>query len=237
MKYYWINNDCCKNNFVFMQHQLKENNISHERISAQSYESIPLKNIILRSYTDINKINIANILSHIEAIKKGFENDEDYFIVIEDDIVIKKFNDTKLLIYINDFEIKNNCEIDILQIFISSQNMVSKLYYNQFSKDNNLIIKRDYDYNGTSCYLITKNGAKKILDKILYGNDGRYDLSLSSSNKLEDLLYKYCNTYILTYPMLLFAENFILKDKMNKIATNNVIKTIHKNDDRTYILI
>lgn len=41
--------------------------------------------------------NLVCIISHLKAIKKGYEDGEQYFCVVEDDMVIEKINFKKYL--------------------------------------------------------------------------------------------------------------------------------------------
>jgi hypothetical protein len=67
-----------------------------------------------------------------------------------------------------------------------------------------LIIKSDNTYPSACYYLITRDGAKKILDKYVAVIDNIIHINLSHKEwcVADNILYLTANTYILTYPII-----------------------------------
>jgi GR25 family glycosyltransferase involved in LPS biosynthesis len=74
MKHYWINIDSSVDRREYMTKQFKENNIDNFRISAETPETIKDCKIMRHpdSY-DTKPVEIACLLSHLKAIKKGIQ--------------------------------------------------------------------------------------------------------------------------------------------------------------------
>ena len=84
----------------------------------------------------------------------------------------------KICKYIEIQEKINNDKIEILQLHTSSHPCVIKLF-NDYFLDNRLIIKSDNTYPSACYYLITRDGAKKILDKYVDVIDNIIHINLS----------------------------------------------------------
>lgn len=235
MKYYWISDNSSVNQRLSMEKRCS--NIPNERI-AISGDILSKCNIIKHPLSsNASNKEYYKTLSHLLAIQKGYSDGEECFIVMEDNICISKLNTNKLMIYMNNFELDNNCKIDVLQIYTSNHTHISKLYHTHFAPNGRFIIKRDADYSGGGCYLVTRNGAKKILDQIIKYQD-HYDFSDSKSGTVDDIIFNKFETCVLTYPMLLTdgCSNGSDGSVMHQTITNNVIKRIHERDDRIYLL-
>ena len=137
------------------------------------------------------------------AIKSGYDDGNDFFCVTEDDIVINKVDFNKICKYIEIQDKINNDKIEILQLHTSSHPCVIKLF-NDYFLDNRLIIKSDNTYPSACYYLITRDGAKKILDKYVAVIDNIIHINLSHKEwcVADNILYLTANTYILTYPII-----------------------------------
>ena len=240
MKYFWININSCIKRRIFMEKQFI--NIDNERIIAKTPQTINFDNII----KNVDSTNTGNeygcILSHIYAIKKGYEEGHKYFFVVEDDMHIIKFNDNKLLSIINDYEIRHNCKIEMLQIFTNGHPLIIEMYNKNFINENELIRKRDQDYPGTGCYLISHEGAKKLLDKFVINfEEEKFDLSYSFWCCADNILYKSINSYILTYPVMIstieFGSEIHNNHVMNHKIANDFIQTIHNKNNQMYRFI
>jgi GR25 family glycosyltransferase involved in LPS biosynthesis len=235
MKYYWINIDKSTNRRQFMEKQLI--NIKNERISAKTPETIIFENIIKNKDSTNIKSEYACILSHLYALKKGYEDGDEYFFVIEDDMHIIRFNDNKIINIIKDYEIRNECKIEMLQIFTNSHPLIIQMYNENYIGQQELIKKRDQDYPGTGCYLITREGAKKLLDKFVISfEEEKFDLSYSFWCCADNILYKQINTYILTYPVMVstieFGSEIHNSHVMNHKIANDVIVMIHNKNNQ-----
>jgi GR25 family glycosyltransferase involved in LPS biosynthesis len=201
MKHYWINIDSSVDRREYMTKQFKENNIDNFRISAETPETIKDCKIMRHpdSY-DTKPVEIACLLSHLKAIKKGYDDGDQYFCVCEDDFILCNIDDSKLINHINNFQEKHNSTIEALQLFVSSDHYIYDLYKDHFV-NNEVIIKREISYPGAVYYLVSREGAQKILEKYILSNNN-YDLSLASWTVSDHLIYAAVNTCVLTYPVI-----------------------------------
>lgn len=218
IKYYWINIDKCNERRLYMEEQFKEKQINNLRINASTPES--LINDINDNppyfcgnpyclYNNCNdcKFEYSCIASHLRAIKKGYEEltDENYFIVCEDDIFIPFKPNFNLII--------ENLpkDFDIFQMMVLDKDASEKLYNNHYKKQE-YYVKHDVtkSYWSTGMYLISKNGAKKLIDFFYDNNTNKFHINKGNSVKQADvLLYVFCNTYTSTIPLCVPNLNFI----------------------------
>ena len=230
MKHYWINIDRCKDRKEFMEKQFKIKNIANYRISAETPETIINYNII-RNDESINTTTpeeISCILSHLKAIKQGYDDGNPYFCVLEDDIEFANINFSKMLHYVEVAQNKNNENVEILQLYTSGHPVVIQLYNEHFLK-NEIIIKRTEAYPGAVYYLISREGARKILDKyVLSANN--FDLSHYSWTAADHIIYAAANAYVLTYPILVtditYGSTLHPEHLPNHEYCNNIIRHI-----------
>jgi len=205
MKHYWINIDECIIRKEFMEFQFNEKNISNYRISAVTPSKLNNYNIKIKEEesTKSNNAEISCIISHLLAIKKGYDDGDNYFCVAEDDIVAEKLDFNKIMNYIQQEENKTNEKIEILQLHTCSHICVIKLF-NDYFLNNKIIIKSNNTYPSASYYLISREGAKKILDKYfsIIDNNITIDLSYNEWCVADNIIYITLNTYILTYPVI-----------------------------------
>lgn len=210
MKHYWINIDERADRKKYIEKVFKDHNIINERISAVTPQTLSEYNI---KYYDNNvrmKQEYACIISHINAIKKGYEDGDEYFCITEDDFILQRpFDFNKIFEYIKTTEKENDEKIEILQLHVNQVNNIIKLYYN-FVNNGKILTKRILpEYEEAWCttyYLISRDGAKKILDTVLIGDT----IDLKKYNKFcvaDDLLYNIANTYMISYPLIIANTN------------------------------
>ena len=85
----------------------------------------------------------------------------------------------------------------------------TELFYDNFYKNNNLFIKYFPIIPSAGFYVMRRNGAKKILDKYINKETGKYDLRNCEYLKLADvLIYQSCNTIVSTFPFCYPNINF-----------------------------
>ena len=231
MKHYWINIDRCADRKEYMEKQFREKNIDNYRISAETPETIVDYTIIRNvDSTDTTQEEISCILSHLKAIKKGYDNGDEYFCILEDDLEFTNIDFQKIFKYIEDFQNKNNEVIEILQFFTNGHPPVIELYNQHFLKDE-IIRKRVEPYPSTAYYLISREGARKILDKFILAKNN-YDLSYSHWTAADHILYAVVNAYILTYPIavsdITFGSILHPNHLNNHEYCNNIIRHIWK---------
>jgi GR25 family glycosyltransferase involved in LPS biosynthesis len=238
LKYYWINLDKAIERKEFMENQFNSYKINNERISAKTpndlIDILEDKPPFFCGYKECldNKckncpIEYATICSHLEAIKRGYMSGSDYFIICEDDVILK-FNidfDTIISNFPKDFE--------IIQMMVISKSHLEYLYNDCFLK-NNFFIKYAPIIPSAAFYLMSHNGAQKILEKFINKNTNKWDLSEFSGLKVADvLIYQSANTCVSTFPLCSFNINF--KSQIHDFhfkAHNDAYETIneiHKN--------
>jgi GR25 family glycosyltransferase involved in LPS biosynthesis len=209
LKHYWINLDKCADRREYMEAQFHKKEIDNYRISAETPDTIrDNQYTIKRNEQSINTTTpceIACILSHLKAIARGYADGDPYFCVLEDDIEFINIDFKKMLKYVEAAQNKNNEVVEILQLYTSSHPVVIQLYNGHFLKDDgdgcggNIIAKRHEAYPGAVYYMVSREGARKILDK--YVNENGYDLSYYSWTAADNIIYAAVNSFVITYPV------------------------------------
>jgi len=220
-KIVWINLDRSVERKKNMESLLNQTNIPHQRISGIDGQKINVNKITNDLIMD-KKMSLGEIgctLSHIKSINALKNEKGNYFMVCEDDIGFDnlgyfKKNDLKKII-------KNAPKFDIL--------MINKTYTKEL---NNTYEKWITNYNknkkiwGTVCYIISKDGVKKICKICEYINDNQFKFNkniYNGFNVADIYLYKLLNTWVYKY-------NFInTSDQISFIHNNHL--NYHKNSN------
>ena len=135
MKHYWINIDECIVRKEFVELQFNERNIPNYRISAVTPSTLFNYNIIMnQGSSNSSPAEISCIISHLLAIKKGYDDGDNYFCITEDDIVTEKIDFNKIINYIEQEENIINQKIEVLQLHTSSHPCVIKLFNDYYGK-------------------------------------------------------------------------------------------------------
>lgn len=230
MKHYWINMDKCIDRKEFMDNQFKQKNIDNFRISAETPDTIINYNIIRNdeSIATTTPEEISCILSHLKAIEKGYDDGDPYFCILEDDLDFANIDFSKILNYIKEAQNKNNEKVEILQLYTSGHPVVIQLYNEHFLK-NEVIIKRAESYPGAVYYLLSREGARKILDKYVLSKNN-YDISYSSWTAADNIIYAAVNSFVLTYPVVVtdiaYGSTLHPEHLPNHEYCNNIIRHI-----------
>jgi GR25 family glycosyltransferase involved in LPS biosynthesis len=229
MKHYWINIDRCTDRKEFMERQFTDNNIVHQRISAQTPDRIEGYSIIRHPDSKEKPSEICCILSHLKALQQGYDDGEEYFCVTEDDVNIPKLNFEKILAYVKEAEARDNTVIEMLQLYTSGHPYIINMFQN-YACNNQFVIRREQCCPATVYYMATRAGAKKLLDKFKIADD-KYDLSYSGWTAADNVLYRPINTYILSYPITTTNIDYgsiIHQEHIgNHESANQLIKKIH----------
>ena len=232
MKHYWINIDKCVDRRQYMEQQFNSKMIENFRIEAETPNTIKEYQIMRNEKsTAATPEELSCIISHLKAIKKGYEDGDPYFCIVEDDMVLNKINFDKILTHIKIAEECSDEPIDILQLHTNGHPSVIKMYNENFLKYNEIIKKRDYDYPSAGYYLISRQGAKKLLEKYVI-SEKTYDLSHKECewSAADNVIYIAVNSWILTYPITFSNINYgstIHPDHLyNQEYCNNVNKDI-----------
>ena len=230
MKHYWINMDKCVDRKEFMNNQFKQKNIDNFRISAETPDTIINYNIIRNneSIATTTPEEISCILSHLKAIEQGYDDGDPYFCILEDDLDFANIDFSKILCYVEEAQNKNNEKVEILQLYTSGHPVVIQLYNEHFLK-NEVIIKRAESYPGAVYYLLSREGARKILDKYVLSKN-KYDISYSSWTAADNIIYAAVNSFVLTYPVVVtdiaYGSTLHPEHLPNHEYCNNIIRHI-----------
>jgi len=199
MKHFWINID---DNYIrkdFMINQFNLSNIENIRISAITPK---LFDDVLEHKRPLTckhpgctscEYEFACLCSHIKAMKECLKYDDKYFVIMEDDIYMP------FIIDYDKFLENIDPNIDIIQMMVLYDKTVNNLnmYYDNTKEK---FIKWQYLLPSTGMYIISKNGAKKLVNKFINKNN-KYDFSLSNCQIVADvLLYTNANTVCSTLP-------------------------------------
>lgn len=241
LEYYWINLDSAINRKNFMEKQFKNLGIKNHRISA--YTPNDLNQILIDKspyncgYPDCSKngykncpIEYAVLCSHLKAIKAGYDSGKDYFIICEDDIGFPFTIDfEKMIKGVPD-------DIEIIQMMVITEGHTN-YFYDNFYKKNIYFIRYNPITPSAAFYLISRNGAKKILDIHYHKNLNKYYFENSRFLKLADvLIFQTANTIVSTMPFVIPNINFDSQihqenyDTIIKPAYFKIIEVI-KNDN------
>jgi GR25 family glycosyltransferase involved in LPS biosynthesis len=198
MKYYWINIDKNEKRKNFMSEQFNRLSIPNKRISAITPndfdEILEQKRPLTCKYPGCTtcEYEFACLCSHIKAMQEGLKTDDEYFVIMEDDISIPFIIDYNALIK----DIPPDTEI--LQMLILYGQTVLHLY-NYFKYIGQKYIQWQYLLPSTGMYMISRKAAQKFVD--MFYKNGKYDFSSSPYQIVADvLLYKTVTTYATTVP-------------------------------------
>lgn len=259
IKYYWINIDKSIERRIFMEEQFKIRGIANQRISAITPET--LETVIedkppydCGSCCCIHNNHKDCILeyscscSHLKAIKEGYESGAPYFIVCEDDIYFPFEIDFSKMIE----QLPKN--FGICQLMVLDEGGNNYLYDECFKEKNLIFVKFEHSKRlfSTGFYLISRQGAKQLLDLCTNKETNKFDFRYIEGWKQADyILYCHINTYTLTlpfcFPILLFISEIHpnhypfhksaiekILSIINEVQYNNPFITNHYDFDNFY---
>ena len=126
MKHYWINIDKCVDRRQYMEQQFNSKMIENFRIEAETPNTIKEYQIMRNEKsTAATPEELSCIISHLKAIKKGYEDGDPYFCIVEDDMVLNKINFDKILTHIKIAEECSDEPIDILQLHTNGKREIT----------------------------------------------------------------------------------------------------------------
>jgi len=243
MKYFWINIDKSTDRKEFMENQFKKYNIENYRVSAitpDDFEDVLVhKPPFFCGNPECLAINAKNCkyefactCSHIKACVEALKHDDDYFMIIEDDIIIPFELDFDKIINELPFD------ADIFQMLVLYSPSINALY-DKLYKNNIKYIKYQPILPSTGMYLISRRGAQRLIN--LYMNqDDKYDFSSFNSVKVADMiLYSSVTTYVSTIPLCyphIQLESEIHPDHINEHtkAINSITNILEKTENIYY---
>jgi glycosyl transferase family 25 len=201
-KFYYINLERSKDRKQKMESLFQQYDLKYERVEA--VDGNHLKNWDSR----LNKYEQGCTMSHLKAIERFYQSDEDVGIICEDDMSFEFLPFWKNSIENVIHNKPEDCDILMLSYIIWPQGVkhLTKLY-NEFQP---LI------FNSTCAYLINKKGASKILNNHTY-----LQPNLEKYTKIRPVadvfIYDLVKTYVYKYSLLIYPDNNT--------------STIHKNEN------
>jgi GR25 family glycosyltransferase involved in LPS biosynthesis len=210
MKYYYINLDDSVDRRIFMENQFLMLNITnYERISGITDKTVDcfvheddkkdnkyICDITNKYFKNCKncKIERAVLQSHLKAIQRGYDNGDEYFVILEDDITIPYNIDFNKLI--NEF-VPNDWEI--LQLSCSMPATIKTLY-EIFEEKKILFIPWQMIIACAGSYICNRKAVKKILDT--YKKKGKWRFKDIEYCRLADvMIFQIFKTYSSTFPM------------------------------------
>lgn len=240
MKHFWINIDTSLKRKEFMEKQFANLNIENYRISAVTPKEFD-KVLVQKPPLSCNypgcttcDYEFACLCSHIKAMQEGLKTNDEYFVIVEDDMFLpfkidyNKFIDT----------VPNDAEI--IQMMILYGNTVKNLY--GLFKSNVNYIKWQYLLPSTGQYLISRKGAEKLVNLFYNKELQKYDFSNAKYQIVADvLLYATANSYATTYPYCypyISMGSEIHPDHLSahQLAVNDIKDIINMNDNNPFIV-
>ena len=200
MKHFWINIDKNEERRSFMTDQYKKMKLEHYRVPAITPndfdELLVQKRPLTCKHPGCNtcEYEFACLCSHIKAIQEGLKSNDEYFVIMEDDIVIpSSINYEEMLKNVPD-------DMEILQLLILYGNTVVNLA-KFYMHTKQICIKWQYLFPSTGMYIISRTGAQKLVELFYDKNENKYDFGKSPYQIVADvLLYQSVNTYATTIP-------------------------------------
>jgi len=241
MKHIWINIDKNEKRKAYMCKQFNENNIENIRVSAITplmFDKV-LHNNHTRPLTCkypgciTCDYEFACLCSHIKAMQECLKYEDEYFVIMEDDISLPFLIDYNKLIN------STQKKFDILQLLILYNNTIESLN-NVFKEKNILFIKWQYLLPSTGMYIISRKSAEKLVT--MYFNENKYDFSKFDGQIVADvLLYKSVNTICSTIPYCypnIDMGSEIHPDHLieHKKAVDSIKKVINEHNKYPFVL-
>uniref|UniRef100_A0A6C0LNF3 Glycosyl transferase family 25 domain-containing protein n=1 Tax=viral metagenome TaxID=1070528 RepID=A0A6C0LNF3_9ZZZZ len=202
MKHYWINIDRSQDRRAFMEEQFKNNSLDNVRVSAitpQDFDEVleDKRPLTCKHPGCVRcEYEYACISSHIKAMIEGLKDESnDWFVVMEDDIVIPFDIDYNKMI---GELLKEAPTAQLVQLLILYGQTVKALY-NLSITQNMPFIKWQYLLPSTGMYIISREGAEILVGK--YFKNNKYDFTTCEYQVVADVaLYSSINSYATTFP-------------------------------------
>jgi GR25 family glycosyltransferase involved in LPS biosynthesis len=211
---YIINLDRSKDRWEKIVKQCEKENINYYRIEAidgMKIDRNEYKSILHKKNMKDN--TIACFLSHMKSLKTFLESIDNYAVILEDDVIIQKDFNKKIKTIFEELKEKNQNKIDL--IFLGGTRVCGMKYTKSLMKPTQI----NQNCNaGTFGYLLSKNGARIIYDKM--SNDGIHKMY---DHQLRDY-FGYLNVFTCNPPLIVhdFEQESV---RMNKMYNENYIES------------
>ena len=209
MKHYWINIDRSVDRRAFMEAQFKKNSLDNQRVSAITPcdfdEVLEDRRPLTCKHPGCVRCEYeyACISSHIKAMMEGLKDDtNDWFVVMEDDIVIPFAIDYRKMIreLLKAAPSEPSPPPQLIQLLILYGPTVKALY-NLSITQNMPFIKWQYLLPSTGMYIISREGAEILVGKYFNHKNNKYDFTTCEYQVVADVaLYSSINSYATTFP-------------------------------------
>ena len=210
---YCINLDDKPERWEFMEEQFKYWEIeNYERISAHDGREDDLSDILKGKYPDnMSSGEVGCVSSHLKAIKHWMEtSDAPCALMMEDDCdleTVKHWGVTW-----KDFYAKVPYDYDVVQLAIINPAQVHVQLHPRFVND-----------FSTTCYMITRHHAEKLLKFHVKGDKYKLDQGSKPRAVADDLIYNSGNTYAIP----LFLYKIVLGSDIHDIHVDVFHKSSH----------
>lgn len=232
MKHYWINIDRCADRREFMEKQFADYGIENYRISAETPETTEDYRIVRNDRSKESQAEVSCVISHLKAIKRGYDDGDDFFCVMEDDMKIVNLDFKKILDHIKMTEDKDKVSIEALQLYTSGGPSLIRMFKENtkgFTDYKTYMQKRVASYPCAGYYVMSRKGAIKLLELYVISPTS-YDLSLYEWTVADNLVYRPIETYLMTYPMahteIRYGSTLHMKHLFDHEMSNAIVKKI-----------
>jgi len=204
MKHYWINIDRSQDRRAFMEEQFKKKSLDNVRVSAITPcdfdEVLEDKRPLTCKHPGCVRCEYeyACISSHIKAMMEGLKDERnDWFVVMEDDIAIPFAIDYRKMIR---ELLKEAPSAQLVQLLVLYGPTVKALY-NLSITQHLPFIKWQYLLPSTGMYIISREGAERLVGKYFNLKNNKYDFTTCEYQVVADVaLYSSINSYATTFP-------------------------------------
>ena len=219
-KIFLINLEKDVDRLKYQELQFKKNNLKFERVNAIYGKDLNENEKIILSGSYFNYLTNTDAMigcfqSHLNIYKKIVNENLDNVIIMEDDILFNPNINEKIKILNNN--LPNN--YDIIHLGCDGMSCLYpklfKINYNKyFYKNSNLLV-------GTWCYMISNNGARKILKYYENNNVGHIDRAFTENKNIDLFIFK--NPLVKHYNNNFYSN----QDSLNNISNNEYIISLN----------
>lgn len=191
---YYINMDkSVERKQRFLSRMTQFNNYNIIRIQAVTPKDLPNYNIQsnLLCSSLMKPEEFGCTLSHLKAIETAYNNNDQYALITEDDLIINKNINWEYLIS------QSPTDWDIIQLFVFPTFQIMNNAKNEILKDN-WLVKTNIYCPSTVCYLISRQGMNKLLTKFVDNKTNSKTIMLNKHDRYclaDNLIYHNLNRY------------------------------------------
>lgn len=170
------------------------------------------------------------LFSHFIAIKTFYESEKEWSFICEDDLSTDFINKEKFSFYLKNC-IHNLKRFDIISISCNGHRHHLNDILKNLKTPTFFTYEENY-YYGTGCYMITRKGAKNLLEKFTNYFDNEEELKLKNLEKkscsADFLLYKNCKTVFFLPSLFKLNDEFQSTIKDDGIFEKEINELMNK---------